>query len=120
MGGRREAVMGVAVMDRRVGAVGMALLVGSLVYAAPVNAGTYDVHACVTPSGKFTNHSWTISVPGGDFGSASCSATDTRPQMVVQSEANKTYAAGRAATITFTAPPGSTIANFRWQRQLYQ
>jgi hypothetical protein len=49
--------MGVAVMDRRVGAVGMALLVGTLVNAAPANAGTYDVHACSTAAGKFTNNS---------------------------------------------------------------
>ncbi len=106
-------------MDRRVCAVGMALL-GGLVSASPAFAGTYDVHACSTAAGKFTNHSWSVSVPGADFTPGTCSASDPNPRMVVQSEANKTYAAGRAATLTFEAPPGATIANFRWQRQLYQ
>ena len=107
-------------MDRRVGAVGMALLVGWLVNAAPASAGTYDVHACSTAAGKFTNNSWSISVPGSDFARASCSASDARPEMSIVSGANKTYAAGRVATMTFSAPPGATIANFRWQRQLFQ
>ena len=107
-------------MDRRFGAVGMALLVGSLVDVASASAATYDVHACATTAGKFTNHSWSISVPGTDFDRASCSASDARPQMAIVSTANKMFDAGRAATMTFMAPTGSTIANFRWQRQLYQ
>ncbi len=107
-------------MDRRVGAVGMALLVGWLVNATAASAGTYDVHACSTAAGKFTNNSWSISVPGSDFDRASCSASDARPEMSIVSGANKTYAAGRVATMTFSAPPGATIANFRWQRQLFQ
>src|SRR3954454_12773300 len=107
-------------MDRWSGALGMALVVGSLVSAAAAEAGTYDVNACSTPAGKFTNHSWAILVPGADFDSATCSASDSRPQMVVQSLANTTYVPGRAATMTFRAPAGATIANFRLDRQLYE
>ena len=40
--------------------------------------------------------------------------------MVIQSSANKQYAPGRAATMTFAAPAGATIADFRLQRQLLQ
>ena len=96
------------------------MVIASLFGSPAAQAGTYDVHACGTPAGKFTNHSWTVSVPGADFESASCSASDARPQMVIQSTADKQYAPGRAATMTFTAPDGATIANFWLHRQLLQ
>jgi hypothetical protein len=96
------------------------VLLTCLVLPSVARAGTYDVYACETPAGKFTNNSWAIQVPGDDFSSASCSAADARPQIVIQSYANKQYAPGRAATMTFAAPAGATIADFRIQRHLVQ
>jgi hypothetical protein len=107
-------------MERRIGGVAALLLAGLLLSAAPAAAGTYEVHACLTSGGKFTNHSWSISVPGKDFTRGSCSASDARPQMAIASAANKQYAAGRRATMTFTAPSGAAISNFTLNRQLYQ
>ena len=70
------------------------------------------------PRGSSRTTRGLISVPGADFESASCSASDARPQMVIQSTADKQYAPGRAATMTFTAPDEATIANFWLHRQL--
>lgn len=81
-------------------------------------AGTYPVYACATTSGKVVNHSWIVSDPGDDFGSDGCGALDSR-EMVVNSQANKTFAPGRVATLTFNAPPGATIADFELRRQIF-
>ncbi len=107
-------------MDGRVGAVGLALLVGSIGAASPALAGTYDVHACATAAGKFTNHSWTISVDGPQFASVTCSASDSRPYVWVGSSADNVYSGGQGATITFAAPSGAAVADFRIHRYLQQ
>lgn len=107
-------------MDGRVGALVVALLVGALAWAAPASAGTYDVHACGTPAEKFTNHSWAISVNGPQFASATCSASDARPYIWVGSSANNVYSGGQGASMTFSAPAGATIANFRIHRYILQ
>src|SRR3954470_20789819 len=91
-----------------------------LLVVAPVAfGGTYDVNACATPAGKFTNHSWAIGV-NGSFAPVDCKATDARPQVAVTATADQLYNAGQAATLTFSAPAGTTIANFRLHRQLFQ
>ncbi|HET9853160.1 MAG TPA: hypothetical protein VFP56_11730, partial [Candidatus Limnocylindrales bacterium] len=105
-------------MRGRLGAVVVALAAGS-VGAAPAFAGTYDVHACATPGGKFSNHSWAISVNGSQFARTSCSASDARPYIWVGSAADKLYNPGQGAAMTFTAPSGATIANFWLHRYLH-
>jgi hypothetical protein len=104
---------------RRASRVVLAALVAALVTAPDAIAGTYDVNACATPAGKFTNHSWTIAVTGS-FAAADCKATDARPQLAVTATADQLYDAGQAATLTFAAPAKATIANFRLHRQLFQ
>jgi hypothetical protein len=96
----------------------MAVGVG-LLTAAPAQAGSYAVSACVSPAGKFPNRSWVVVDPGSDFDSAACETT-AGAEIAVVSTANKTYPAGRRGTMTFTAPPGTTIADFALFRQLYQ
>jgi hypothetical protein len=100
--------------------LGIALVAAALALpAAPAAAGTYDVHACATSAGRFTNHAWTVQASGGFVG-ASCKASDGRPQLVVQASANRLFDAGQHASLTFTAPPGATIEDFALHRQLYQ
>src|SRR4051794_12528755 len=106
-------------MERWRGALGTAL-VASLLWSASALAGTYDVNACATPAGKFKNHSWTIAVNGPQFAGTSCQATDARPYIWVGSAANNLYDPGQGASMTFTAPPGTTIANFWLHRYLQQ
>src|SRR3954471_14986449 len=95
-------------------------LVGSLLWAAPALGGTYDVNACATPAGKFTNHSWAFAVVEPQFTSASCQAADARPYVWVGSVANKLYDPGQRATMTVSAPAGTTIVNFWIHRYLQQ
>src|SRR3954454_4845580 len=110
-------------MDRRIGAWMAAIAVGAgLMTATPAQAGTYVVHACATSAGKFTNHSWALDVagPATQFQTGSCANTDSRPSLVVESEANKTYDAGWGASMTFRTPAGTTIADFSIHRYLFQ
>lgn len=98
----------------------MAVGVG-LGMASPARAGTYVVHACGTPAGKFTNHSWTFDIagPASQFQTGTCSASDANPSMFLNSNANKTYDAGWGASMTFRAPTGATISDFSVHRYLF-
>src|SRR4051812_7792947 len=113
-------------MDRRIGgwmaAIATGVALDAALAPAPAQAGTYSVAACATPAGKFTNHSWAFEVvgPASQFVTASCSDADPRPNLFLNSEANKTYDAGWSASMTFRAPAGTTIADFSIHRYLYQ
>ena len=97
---------------------GMVALAAGLVMVPSALAGTYRVSACAATGGKVINHSWVVSDPGDDFGSDGCGALDSR-EMVINSKADKTFSPGRVATLTFSAPPGATIADFELRRQIF-
>src|SRR3954467_3449853 len=108
-------------MDRRIGGWMAALAVAALMgFAAPgARAGTYDVYACTTPSGTFTNHSWMLAVNGPPhFVTTSCAATGQG--LSLRSDADQVVAAGSNATMTFSPPAGAVIADFRLHRYLQQ
>src|SRR4051794_10564842 len=105
-------------MDRWRSALGTAL-VGSLLSTAPAVAGTYDVNACATSAGTFTNHSWGLAINGPQFHSVSCQASEARPYVSIESNANNLYDPGQGATMTFSAPSGTTIVNFWLHRYLF-
>src|SRR5690348_14432941 len=108
-------------MDRRIGGWTAAILVLALMgLSAPAaRAGTYDVSACDTPAGTFTNHSWVFASAGSArFGSGTCEAPGAT--MYLSSNANQLYEPGWNASMTFTAPAGATIADFRLQRFLFE
>src|SRR4051794_25508257 len=105
-----------AAVDRRIGACGFALLLGWLLSATPASAGLYNVYACATPQGKFTNHSWGLVSNASQFQTVSCPGDGS---VVIQSEADKLYEGGQSATMTFQAPGGATIADFRLHRYLF-
>jgi hypothetical protein len=88
--------------------------------AAPAaRAGTYDVYACDTPAGTSTNHSWALAVSGPpQFATTTCSAAGQA--LSLSSNANQLYDPGVNATMTFTAPSGATIADFRLHRLLFE
>jgi hypothetical protein len=108
-------------MDRRSGGWMAAFLVLALmgIGAPAAQAGTYDVSACDTPAGTFTNHSWVFaSVGSARFGSGTCEASGAT--MYLSSNANQLYGPGWNASMTFSAPAGATIADFRLQRFLFE
>jgi hypothetical protein len=108
-------------MDRRIGLWMTAMAVCAGLVAAPAaQAGTYNVYACGTPAGKFTNHAWTFGTNSTQFGLASCAASDASPRMVMTSAADRAFSAGEYAQLIFRTPPGATIADFRIDRYMQQ
>ena len=88
--------------------------------APAARAGTYDVYACDTPAGAFTNHSWAVRGhrPAGDRATGTvrragraCSSTRTPIKL---------YDPGTNMTMTFRAPAGAAIADFRLHRYVFE
>jgi hypothetical protein len=95
--------------------LGAALLVPSVAIG-----GTYDVQTCATPAGRLLNHAWILSGSGNFNVGEACNASAPDPQLSVVAQAGGSFGGGESKAWTFTAPQGSSIANFRIHHQLYQ
>jgi hypothetical protein len=98
----------------------VALLI-PLAMAAPAQAGTYVVRACDTPAGKFPNRSWTYGTSGHfdaskHFGGGLGCGPDVYTLIW---PTGSSIPPGAFGAITFSAPPETTIADFRISRQVY-
>jgi hypothetical protein len=107
-------------MGCRIGAVVCAVLAGALTVPGAAWGGTYDVQACATPAGRFLNHSWVLSGGGNLAAPDACAASAADPQISIVAQAGASFAGGDGKAWTFTAPQGTSIANFRIQHQLYE
>ena len=87
--------------------------------APAARAGTYDVYACDTPAGTFTNHSWQFEVTGSPA-IARLGLCGGRQSMFLNSNANQLFDPGTNMTMTFRAPADATIADFRLHRYLFE
>ncbi|WP_028061936.1 carboxypeptidase-like regulatory domain-containing protein [Solirubrobacter soli] len=97
----------------------LSVSLGALALAAPVaHAGTYDVHACDTPAGRFVNHSFTLYKTADDFVTRDCDTSVANPTIEIQARPDFLYGVYRGAQLTFVAAPQTTIAGFSWNRRL--
>jgi hypothetical protein len=90
-----------------------------LALAAPAHAGTYRVLFCSGASGVFENASWTPAPkPAGINVDTSCAAANSALGLGVPVRAGARIADGALARLTFTAPAGTSVADFRLVRTL--
>jgi len=90
-----------------------------LVCAVPAQAGNYRVLFCTGPSGVFENGIFAASPAVAGIGSdATCATANTYIGLGRSVSAGARVANGAVARLTFAAPAGSTIADFRWVRTL--
>ena len=83
---------------------------------AVAEAGTYTVHACSAGGMNWDNRSWTGPAVGGIVVDRACA----RPgwPIALRIDGGKQIANGASASLTFTSPPGTTIADFVVDRRL--
>jgi hypothetical protein len=96
----------------------MLLIAVALAAAAPATAqaGTYHVYACGAGGGQFSNASWTGAPVAGMVVDTGCAPNGTLIGLRI--DGGKTIANGASASLTFTSPPGTTIADFTINREL--
>ena len=95
----------------------MILLALALAAWAPATAeaGTYHVYACSAGGASWGNHSWTGPPVPGLVVDTDC----TQGALIgLRIDGGKAIANGASAALTFTSPPGTTIADFTLDRQL--
>jgi hypothetical protein len=83
---------------------------------AAAQAGTYHVYTCGAGGGHFTNEAWAGAAVAGIVVDVGC----PRPGMLVglRIDGGKVIPNGTTASLTFTSPPGTTIADFSIHREL--
>jgi hypothetical protein len=88
------------------------------VAAAPAvaEAGTYRVYACPAGGGHWGNLSWSGAPVAGLVVDADCSRAGSLIGLRI--DGGKAIANGAGASLTFTSPPGTTIADFVIDRHL--
>jgi hypothetical protein len=90
-----------------------------LACAAPAHAGTYHVLFCTGASGVFENASWAAAPkPANIAVDTSCAPANSAIGLGVPVRAKAQIADGALGRLTFTAPAGTTIADFRLVRTL--
>jgi hypothetical protein len=85
---------------------------------APAHAGSYVVRACATPDGHFANRSWQVTGTSVFVTAADCRVPGERAELFVWPSQGQ-IPSGAEAALTFTAPEGTTIADFRIDREVY-
>jgi len=93
--------------------VAVALAVGA---PATAQAGTYHVYACSAGGSQYSNASWTGPAVAGMAVDTACAPNGTLIGLRI--DGGKTIANGASASLTFTSPPGTTIADFTINREL--
>ncbi len=93
------------------------VLAGTLAAAAPASAGTYEVNTCLSGATPYPNQAWTYAGGSGVTGDAACgSAASDSIGLTVKAGGRQTD--NTSANLTFTAPAGTSIAdwviNRRW------
>jgi hypothetical protein len=82
---------------------------------ATAEAGTYHVYACSAGGASWGNHSWTGPPVPGLVVDTDC----TQGALIgLRIDGGKAIANGASASLTFTSPPGTTIADFTLDRHL--
>jgi hypothetical protein len=94
--------------------IALALAAGA---PATAQAGTYRVYACAAGGGQFSNASWTGPPVAGMVVDTGCAPNGTLIGLRI--DGGKTIANGASASLTFTSPPGTTIADFTINRELH-
>ena len=94
------------------------LVTAAALAAAPAGAraGTYHVYACAAGGGSWGNLSWRGDPVSGMVVDTNC----TPPGLLIglRIDGGKAIANGARASIAFTSPPGTAIADFSISRQL--
>jgi hypothetical protein len=98
--------------------IGLVALLVPLIAAAPAHAGSYVVRACNTPAGHFPNRSWTFSTSQHFGGGGACARPGEDMNTLVWPNGDA-IPPGTTGGMTFTAPSGTTIADFRIDRNVY-
>jgi len=83
---------------------------------ATAEAGTYHVYACTAGGASWENRTWTGQPVPGLVVDTDCTASGSLIGLRI--DGGKAIANGAAASLTFTSPPGTTIADFTLDRLL--
>ena len=96
----------------------MLVLALALAACAPAaaEAGTYHVYACTAAGTSWGNGSWTGPLVPGLVVDTDCTASGSLIGLRI--DGGKPIANGASAALTFTSPPGTTIADFALDRHL--
>ena len=83
---------------------------------ATAQAGSYHVYACAAGGSQFSNASWAGPPVAGMVVDRACAPNGTLIGLRI--DGGRTIANGASASLTFTSPPGTTIADFTLDREL--
>jgi hypothetical protein len=83
---------------------------------AAAQAGSYHVYTCAAGGGHFTNAAWTGPAVAGLVVDTQCPTPGSLVGLRI--DGGKAIANGASASLTFTSPPGTTIADFTIHREL--
>ena len=85
---------------------------------APAQAGVYTVFACNTAGRQWDNRSWALVAPvGGIAADQDCTGEDNN--IGLNQIAGARTADGQQASLEFTAPAGTSIADFRLTKRIF-
>src|SRR3954465_11898480 len=95
----------------------LAALGGMLALGAPAQAGVYPVYACTAGGAHWDNRSWALGAPvGGITADQTCPGKDLN--VGLNPTAGARPAPGQEAVPTFTAPAGTSIADFHLVKRI--
>ena len=103
-------------MRRFPGPLLLAAVALAAIAPATAQAGTYHVYACGTAGSQFSNASWTGVPVAGFVVDTGCAPNGTLIGLRI--DGGKAIANGASASLTFTSPPGTAIADFTIDREL--
>src|SRR5690348_761839 len=95
--------------------IAAAVLFAVLLLPANAHAGTYHVYTCAAGGKVWPNAAWAATAATGAVVDSSCAGNQI--SLSVPATAPR-MANNAAAGLTFTSPPGTTIADFALTRQL--
>src|SRR4051812_45302668 len=82
--------------------------------AAAAQAGTYHVYTCVADGKTWANGAWKAAVAPGVLADSSCAGNT----IALTVPAGARTPNGASGSLTFTSPPGTSIADFALTRQI--
>lgn len=101
---------------RRFAVSSLVCIAAAAAVPAIADAGSYHVYTCAVGGKQYSNSAWTGSAVSGFAVDTNCTAA--RSLIGMRIDGGKTIPNGASASIAFTSPPGTTIADFTVDREL--
>ena len=101
---------------RRFAVSSLVCIAAAAAVPALAHAGSYHVYTCAVGGKQYSNSAWTGAAVSGFAVDTNCTAA--RSLIGMRIDGGKTIPNGASASLAFTSPPGTTIADFTVDREL--